>query len=61
METFTGLEQAGNKINLANSENPDETAHKELSRLHLLCLQMCARIYLMSEFTRLYPEVFASS
>ena len=36
-------------------ENPDETADKEPSHLDLHCLQMCVRIYLMSEFTRLYP------
>ena len=41
--------------NLSNSENPDETAHKEPSHLDLHCLHMCVRIYLMSEFTRLYP------
>ena len=43
------------KINLANSENPDETAHQEPSHLDLHCLQMCVRIYLISEFTGLYP------
>ena len=37
------------------SENPDETAHKEPSQLDFHCLQTCVRIYLMSEFTRLYP------
>ena len=30
-------------------------AHKEPSHLDLHCLQMCVRIYLMSEYTRLYP------
>ena len=39
-------------------KNPDETAHKETSHLELHCLQMCVRVYLMSEFTRLYPRVF---
>ena len=29
----------------------------EPSHLDLHCLQMCVRIYLMSEFTRLYPTV----
>ena len=42
-------------INEANSEYPDETAHKEPSHLDLHCLQMCGRMYLMSESTRLYP------
>ena len=41
------------KINKANSENP----HKEPSHLDLHCLQMGVRIYLMSEFTRLYPTL----
>ena len=41
-------------MNYANSENPHEMAHKELSHLDLHCLQMCVRIYLMSEFTRLF-------
>ena len=36
-------------------EYPDETAHKEPFHLDLHCLQMCVRIYLMSELTRLYP------
>ena len=47
-----------NKIYLANSENPDETAHKEPSHLGLNCLKICAGIYLMSEITRHYPTVF---
>ena len=34
---------------------PDEKAHKEPSHLDLHCLQMCVRVYLMCEFTRLYP------
>ena len=42
-------------MNQANSENPDETAHKEPSHLDLHCLQVCVRIYLMSDVTRLYP------
>ena len=29
---------------------------REPSHLDLHCLQMCVRIYLMSEFTRLYPS-----
>ena len=41
---------------MQNSENPDEMANKEPSHLDLHCLQMCDRIYLMSEFTRLYPN-----
>ena len=44
-----------NKLTLANSENPDETAHKEPSHLDFHCLQIRVRIYLMSEFTRHYP------
>ena len=44
-------------VNLANSENPDETAHKEPSHLDFHCLQTYVRIYLMSEVTRLYPTV----
>ena len=40
-------------MNEANSENPDETAHKEPSHLDFHCLQMFVRNYLMSEFTRL--------
>ena len=36
-------------INLANSKNPDETAHKEPSHLYFRCLQMYVRIYPMSE------------
>ena len=39
----------------ANSENPDETAHKEPSHPDFQCLQMYVRIYLMSEDIRLYP------
>ena len=42
-------------MNLLSSENPDETAHKEPSHRDLHSLQMCVRVYLMSEFTRLYP------
>ena len=42
--------------NKATSENPDETAHKESSHLNLHCLQICVQIYMMSEFTRLYPS-----
>ena len=38
-------------INLANIENPDVTAHKELSHLDFHCLQMYVRIYLMSLVT----------
>ena len=34
-----------------NSENPDETTHKEPSHLDFHCLQMYARIYLMPEVT----------
>ena len=30
----------------------------EPSHLDLHCLQMCVRIYLMSEFTRLYPNIY---
>ena len=45
-----------NKFTKQTGENPDETAHKELSHLDFHCLQMCVRIYLMSEFTRLYPK-----
>ena len=37
------------------SENTDETAHKEPSHLDFHCSQMYVRIYLMSEVTRLYP------
>ena len=33
-------------INKANSDNPDETAHKEPSHLDFHCLQMYIRIYL---------------
>ena len=41
-----------NKLTIkANSENPDETAHKEPSHLDFHCLQMCVQIYLMSKFT----------
>ena len=36
-------------INYANSENPDWTAHKELSHLDFHCLHMCVRVYLVSE------------
>ena len=36
-------------INYTNSENPDETAHKEPSHLDFHCLQTCVRIYLVSE------------
>ena len=36
--------------------HPDQAAHKEPSYLALHCLQMCVRIYLMSEYTRLYPN-----
>ena len=35
---------------------PDKTAHKEPSHLDLHFLQMCVRIYLMPEFTRIYPN-----
>ena len=35
----------------ANSENPDETAHKEPSHQDFHCLQMHVRIYLMSAVT----------
>ena len=42
-------------INKANSENPDETAHKEPSHLDFHCLQMCVRIYLVPEVSWLYP------
>ena len=41
-------------INLANSENPEETVHNEPSHLDFHCLQMFVQIYLMSEVTRLY-------
>ena len=44
-------------MNLANSENPDETAHKEPSHLDFHCLQTCVRIYLVSEFIRPYPYI----
>ena len=44
-----------NKLPKKNGENPDETAQKKSSHLDLHCLQMCVRIYLVSEFTRLYP------
>ena len=43
------------QINLANSENPDETVHKEPSHLDFHCLQMYVRIYLVFEATWLYP------
>ena len=33
-------------------------AHKEPSHLVFHCLQMCVRIYLISEFTRLYPNAY---
>ena len=44
---------------LANSENPDETAHKEPSHLIYMYhyLQTYILIYLMSEVTWLYPNV----
>ena len=42
------ISNIGIKINLLSTE---ETAHKELSHLDLHCLQMCVRVYLMSEFT----------
>ena len=32
---------------------------KEPSHLDLHCLQVCVRTYLMSEFTRLYPNAHA--
>ena len=51
-----GIKNKLTKQTVANSENPDETAHKETSHLDLHCLQMCVRIYPMSEFTRLYPN-----
>ena len=38
-------------INKANSENPDETAHKEPSYQDFHCLQMYVQIYLMSAIT----------
>ena len=36
-------------MNAANSENTDETAHKEPSHMEWHCLQMHAGIYLISE------------
>ena len=45
---------------LINSDNPDETAHKEPSHLDFHCLQTCVRIYLMSDFFRLYPIVIGN-
>ena len=46
-----------NKLTKQTVKNLDETAHKEPSHLGLHCLQMCVRIYLMYEFTRLYPSI----
>ena len=48
-------------INLANSENTDETAHKEPSHLDFHCLQMHVRIYLMSEVTYFYHILCTSN
>ena len=45
----------------ANSENPDETAHKEPSHLDFHYLQMYVRIYPMSEITWLYPILLLES
>ena len=42
-------------MKLANSEHPDETAHKEPSHQDFHSLLMYVRIYLMSEVTRLNP------
>ena len=47
--------------NKANSENPCETAYKEPYRLDFHCLQMYVRIYMMSEFTRLYPTIILNT
>ena len=46
-----------NKLTKQTVKILDETAHKEPSHLGLRCLQMCVRIYLMSEFTRFYPTI----
>ncbi|MEW8546761.1 MAG: hypothetical protein AB2693_24870, partial [Candidatus Thiodiazotropha sp.] len=53
-QLFTNL----NKINQANSVNPDETAPYEPSHHDFHCLQWDVRIYPLSEFTRLYPTCF---
>ena len=36
-------------------EHKYDSVHKEPSHLDFHCLQMCVLIYLMYEFTRLYP------